>query len=388
MLKKLSLAALVAMGSMSIASASTDLSSAIKGVTIGGYLRYRYTEDNTKTDGKDNHANTTKNEYKAVLNTNIKASNTMTVHGKLAWVDSFKSNDTDKAEKGKAFNVREAYLKYSANDATVKAGLQNVATPLTDHDDDVANGVLATYTVSGITAAAAYFNEFGSAAKGELLSNNVAALAVIADVKPAKVQAWYYNKSDSGDNSKDGAHAYFFDATASVAPVTVKAQYAAAKGNEDGAKTQKFFALAAIANVANVNVTAAYLNFGKDGSDVAAGTKNADGLVAAGDILADKIQQNSDVSKLTLQDGYGVALVAKAKVAGFGVGAQYVHATTNTDKTTSEKTTANEYDLDVSYAYNKKLNFSGYYALLKEDIEDTSADKTINEARFEAKYSF
>jgi hypothetical protein len=48
MLKKLSLAALVAMGSASFAGAATDLSSAIQGVKIGGFLRYRGTETNKK----------------------------------------------------------------------------------------------------------------------------------------------------------------------------------------------------------------------------------------------------------------------------------------------------------------------------------------------------
>ena len=388
MLKKLSLAALVAMGSMSVASASTDLSEAIKGVTIGGFLRYRGTEKNIKTDGNDNHVNTTTNEYKAVLNMNIKASDTMTVHSRLVYLDSFTSNNS--ADNGKPFVVQEAYLNYKANGLNVKAGRQAPVTPLTDHDDDYANGVLASYTMSGITGVAAYFNEISNAGgntKPGATSQNLGVLAVVADIKPVKVQAWYYNLSDTNDKDdvkgKDGKDGYFIEAGANVGPAAVKAQYISAKGNADGAKRQKFFALAATGKVDVASVTAAYLNFGKDGSNVTMGTKNADKQIAAGDILEDVIQQDGT----NLQDGWGAALIASAKFGAIKAGVQYVHATS--DFVDGGQTTKlNEYDLDLAYAYTKKLNFSGYYAVLKTDVEDSPADLTQNEFRFEAKYKF
>jgi len=98
MLKKLSLAAVVAMGSMTFASAATDLSSAIQGVTIGGYLRYRYTEDNHKTDGDSNHFNETNNEYKGVVKVGIKASDTMSVHGTFVYKNSVNTNANSKQD--------------------------------------------------------------------------------------------------------------------------------------------------------------------------------------------------------------------------------------------------------------------------------------------------
>ena len=404
MLKKLSLAALVAMGSMSVESASTDLSEAIKGVTIGGYLRYRYTEDNTKTDGSSNHKNTTTNEYKAVLNMNVKASDTMTVHSRFVYLDSFTSNNTSKTDNANPFNVQEAYLQYAANGVAVKAGRQALATPLSDHDDDYANGVLATYTTAGVTGAAGYFTNISNASNnGTDVSNNLEVLAVIANIDPVKAQAWFYNVDNSNgetqSDGKDGYKAYFVDVTGAVSGVALKAQYAAKNPNvkedtADSTKTQKFFALAAIANVANVNATAAYLNFGKNGATVAVGTKNADGLIAAGDILTDKIQQNTtnDADEPLLADGSAYALVLKTKVGQFTPGVQYVHATTKTmtNTTTGARTKIkfNEYDLDLSYAYNKKLSFSGYYAILKSDYDVANSDQTQTEARFEAKYSF
>ena len=400
MLKKLSLAALVAMGTMSVASASTDLSDAIKGVTIGGFLRYRGTEDNTKPDSDANHENTTKNEYKAVLNMNIKASDAMTVHGRLVYLNKYYSNKSavdDQKDKNKdynmnhlysqkhynngnksTFNVREAYLNYKANGLNVKAGQQALVTPLTDHDDDYANGVLASYTMSGITGVAAYYNHLSNAGATTTLTNNIGVLAVVADIKPVKVQAWYYNVSDSGDDNKDGKDAYFIEAGANVGPAAVRAQYISKK--QDDKDRQKFWAVAATGKVDVASVTAAYLDFGKDGSNVTVGTTNADKQIAAGDILTDMIQQDN----VNINDGWAGALVASAKYGAVKAGVQYVHATVDKSE---DKTKLNEYDLDLAYAYTKKLNFSGYYAVLKNDC-GSDDDETTTEFRFEAKYSF
>jgi len=403
---------------MSVASASTDLSEAIKDVTIGGYLRYRYTEDKkhyqTPTVSDANEYINDNNEYKAVLNMDIKASDTITAHGRLVWKDSFDSNNNAGAQEGaNPFNVREAYLKYSKDALTVKAGFQALATPLTDHDDDYANGILATDTFAGVTVAGGYFNQISNAG-GQALSNNVYVLATIADIKPVKVQAWYYNVSSSktidlddrdanwNPKGNDGYYAYFLEAALNAGPVAVKMQYVGAKGTDSveydsntasdkttKAKNQRFFAIAATGKVDVASVTAAYLKFGHDGSDVTVGTKNADQLIAAGDILTDTIQQDGGP-----KDGAAVALVASAKVMDkTTVGCQWVKGTSH-DVEDAQTTTFAEYDLDVAYQYNKKLKFSGYYAILNttvgSDATATGGDGTTREtqARFEAKYSF
>jgi hypothetical protein len=396
MLKKLSLAALVAMGSMSVASASTDLSEAIKGVTIGGYLRYRGTQTDdyeaNSENRKDNRQDT--NEYKVVLNTDIKVSDTVTAHGRLVWVDGFVSNNDSNGEAKSAFNVREAYLKYNKDSLNVKAGFQALATPLTDHDDDYANGILATDTFEGVTLAGAYFNQISNAG-GQVTAQNIYVLAAIADIKPVKVQAWYYNIGHSdGDTENDGAYRYFLEAAANLGPVALKTQYAGGKDtdavNGTKQKNQRFFAIAATGKVDVASITAAYLKFGKEGSNVTVGTANADQQIAAGDILTDNIQQD----KANLKDGSAFALVASAKVMDkTTVGAQYVLASTNDVDNASNATYA-EYDLDAAYQYNKKLKFSGYYAILNKTVgknataTPTSGTSRQTEARFEAKYSF
>jgi len=376
MLKKLSLAALVAMGSMSVASA-TDLSEAIKGVNINGFLRYRYTEDNTKTNGEAAHDNETTHEYKAVVGIDVKASEELSIHGTLVYLHTNTTNDEGDGVNGEdPFNVKESYVKYNANGITAKFGQQFLKTPLSDADKTRGNGLLATYTQSGITVAGAYMDGVAT------LTNNLYVLAAIADIKPAKVQAWYYNLTDSGSDTKDGGSAYFLEASANVDIATVKAQYASAKGNETDAKRQKFFAMAATANVDTVSATVAYLNFGKDGSDVKVHSE-ADGLIAAGDIAGDSIKTG------TFKDGYGAALVLSTKVTDkVKAGVQYVHATSD-NTPGGAKTKYNEYDLDLSYAYNKKFSVSAYYAILKADIEnEVDKDFTDYEGRVELKYKF
>ena len=401
MLKKLSLAALVAMGSMSVASASTDLSDAIKGVSLSGFLRYRYTENQTTYDDKKNNngaeaTSTTSHEYKAVVKPTIKIDDKFSVHGAFILINTNKTNTGQADSTNNPFDVKAAYLQYKANGATVKAGQQYLITPLSDHDVSTANGVLATYTMSGVTAVGGYFDGI-TAGKGSTdggvdtgFTNNLYVLAAIADIKPVKLQAWYYSlsdKEDSNANAGEGSHTYFLEAAANVGPAAVKAQYSAQTTANDGHdKKQKFWAVAATGKVDVASVTAAYLDFGKDGSDVKVHSQ-ADGLIAAGDIAADLIQQG------TFKDGYGAALVASAKISGVKVGVQYVHATSkvedpdnNNNKVTNKY---NEYDLDLSYAYNKKLNFSGYYAILKtNDATKADEDTTQNKIRFEAKYKF
>jgi acyl CoA:acetate/3-ketoacid CoA transferase alpha subunit len=375
MLKKLSLAALVAMGSMSVASA-TDLSEAIKGVNINGFLRYRYTENSNKINGQADHKNVTKHEYKAVVGIDVKASEELSVHGTLVYLHKNTTNDEGNGVHGAdPLNVKESYVKYNANGITAKFGQQFLKTPLSDADVSRGNGLLATYTQSGITVAGAYMDGV------DTVTNNLYVLAAIADIKPAKVQAWYYNLTDSGSDTKDGASAYFLEASANVDIATVKAQYASKKGNGDDDKRQKFFAMAATANVDTVSATVAYLNFGKDGSDVEVSSQ-ADGLIAAGDIAGDLIQQGA------FTDGYGAALVLSTKVTDKAkAGVQYVHATSD-NIAGGAKTKYNEYDLDLSYAYNKKFSVSAYYAILKTDVEDSSADQTKNQGRVELKYKF
>jgi len=361
MLKKLSLAALVAMGSMSFASASTDLSEAIKGTTIGGYLRYRYTANNQ---------NGTTSEYKNIFKTAIKVSDDVTINTTILGKVSYKTSagDNEKVAKG-SFNFTEAYVSYNAYGVATKIGQQFLATPLSDHDDVLGNGILATYGLDSVTLAAAAMDSTNAS------SQNLYVLAAIANLGVANVQAWGYDLADEA-GKKNGKTSYFVEASANLGAVAVKAQYAQGKAHSDDAKTNKFGALAVVGSLDVVNATVAYLNFGKNGSEVRiAPVANADALIAAGDLLSDPIQQGA------FKDGWGGALVLSTKVDKFTPGVQYVHASVD-----NGDTKANEYDFDLAYQYTKKFKLSGYGAYKKTTTKTSSSIE--KEVRAEAKYSF
>ena len=102
MLKKLSLAALVAMGSMSVASA-TDLSEAIKGVQLGGYLRLRTYHESDKDY-------TTKWRTTAALKFTIPVDENLKFHTNFAFdwnIDSNgKTNDSTTTSNTQKFEVK------------------------------------------------------------------------------------------------------------------------------------------------------------------------------------------------------------------------------------------------------------------------------------------
>jgi len=146
MLKKLSLAALIAMGSMSVASA-TPLTDVIKNVNMGGYLRYRLTRTDDGTTTKTTH------EYKSVL----KFTGTIDENMKYVFKPVALHKDVAGANTEVNFKIVEMNLQYAKDNYTVAGGLMMINTPLTDPTADNGTGVVGTYkTEIGTLVAAAF----------------------------------------------------------------------------------------------------------------------------------------------------------------------------------------------------------------------------------------
>ena len=211
MLKKLSLAALVAMGSMSVASA-TDLSEAIKGVNLKGALRIRlYNEDPDKGD--------TYNKWRtnAAFIFAVPVSDELKVVDRVS-TETYVRGDDAQPATGKAANGVNSSLadnvlfaKYSKNGLTVLAGKIPVATPITDTDlfgpPSHGAGVLGTYKVNDkLTVAAAGIDALVAIDGGALkftpgaTSGNVYAAAAIYKSNVADVQAWFFQVNDAIDS--------------------------------------------------------------------------------------------------------------------------------------------------------------------------------------------
>ena len=147
MLKKLSLAALIAMGSMSVASA-TPLTEAIKGVDLSGYLRYRLTRKDNGTKKTISH------EYKSVFKFTIPVNENIKVASK--YVAKNKLDDADTNTKAPLQNA-EMYLTYTQDALSVKAGKMSMKSPLTDADD-YGTGALVSYNAGSATVAVGGFS--------------------------------------------------------------------------------------------------------------------------------------------------------------------------------------------------------------------------------------
>jgi len=350
MLKKLSLAALIAMGSMSVASA-TPLTKAIENVNLGGFLRYRLTRTDNGTTKKTEH------EYKAVL----KFVGAVDENLKYAFKPvALHFDNSDAANVEKQFFIVEMNLKYSKDNYTVAAGEMMINTPLTDPTADHGTGVVGTYkTDAGTLIGAAFLDS-------NVGDENIYTVGFKGKTQGISYDLFYFNVEDTVDSE------LYAKVAVPAGPVTVLAQYVT-QSPKNG-DTQSFAALAATGKFNNVNVTAAYSNFGKDGSYVQLGSDDS-GLIKAGEQIADLVggKTKKDKSKVNIKDDNAIALKASANVSGYTVGGDFV--------TTSDH--GQEYVLRAAKAYSKKLKFSGYYSVRVPDSGDNST-----KLRVEALYKF
>ncbi len=346
MVKKLSLAALIAMGSMSVATA-TPLEDAIKNVDVSGYFRYRLTK---KNDTSASH------EYKAVIGFTKNITDDVKV--KFTTVGKTISNGTG-ADQETTFGIKELYGIYKNNALTVKAGEMGIATPLTDHTADFGTGVVACYNVAGVKVVGAGFANSNIAA-----GNNIYALAAIGSADMVKYDVWAFKVNNAVDNE------IFANVSANLGAVSVIAQYA--YQNPKAGKDQTFAGLAAATSVSNVNLTAAALHFGKDGAGVELGSDDSE-LLKAGEQAADLIGTS------TLKDGNALAAVVSTNVSGVKVGADLVLV----KDAIGGNGDASELVLRAGKKIAKNFNLKGYYSNLRAHGLGYS-----RKIRVEAKYSF
>lgn len=246
-LAKVSLAAVVALGTLSTASMAKDLSEAIKGVDVSGFLRYRFNDLSTKNAGfvKDNNHNgsdvpglgtaypttggaETEHEWKAVANFTIPTSETFSAVIGVEYNNDTETGASTNAALGRAATpnnagiqeegiaVRQFYGAWNPNGTktTVHIGKFNLATPATDPGYDRGTGILALNSdVENVTFAAAaldtwYVDNVVSTSVLNTLGvtsndnreNNLYALAAIAGFGGFSGQLWAFNIEDMVDS--------------------------------------------------------------------------------------------------------------------------------------------------------------------------------------------
>ena len=430
-LTKVSLAALVALGAFSSVASATPLEEAIKNVDLSGFARYRYTNDNRKStpDAKNktndvaNHAFRMITSFKSAIDDNFFGVLTLRYAPTAAdgsgdnAFDAKKNTDgTDKTDTTSSFSVYEMYLGYKVANTTITAGKQLIKT-FYDDGELAGTGLKVVSTdVPGLTLTAAAYDALASDQDndGPLVKN-------IVDGKE-KINGTDVSTNNFGDAP---GNLYYLGAAGSYNPVSFKVaianlqEIATLYGTEAGVSFDvtddinlnlkgqfvhndsdhkkvadaNFWAVQAGTKLFGAKLNAGYLDFDAKNKDnnkysfvsiesngqLINPTKILNGVMGAatsGQQYYNNIKGNNDY--WFVNAGYDIDK--------FGFGAGYTQGKGTSYALGKERAKRNEWSLDASYKYSKKLTFLSWYAAAKDKKDGESYKQ--NRIRFEAKYSF
>ena len=415
-LTKVSLAALVALGAFSSVASATPLEEAIKNVDLSGFARYRYTNDytkkstaNTGTEKGSNagHVFRMQTAFKAAIDDNFFGVLNLRYEAKDNSGDGV-TKGTDKTDTTGSFGVYEMYLGYKVGNTTVTAGKQLLGT-FYDAKDLAGTGIKVVNTdVPGLTLAAAAFDAIESESmdtSGPLVSTlvdkntfsdssaNIYYLTALGSYDPLSFKIAIANVSEVA--ALYGADAGLnFNVNDDVS-INGKAQYVHNESDNKNVADANFWAVQAGLKAYGAKFNAGYLDFdaknkdsdaknkGKasfvtlDGNgDLINPTKILNGVMSGGSQYYNNIKGNNDY--WFVNAGYDIDK--------FGFGAGYTQGKGTSYALGKERAKRNEWSLDASYKYSKKLTFLSWYAAAKDKKDGESFKQ--DRIRFEAKYSF
>ena len=421
-LTKVSLAALVALGAFSSVASATPLEEAIKNVDLSGFARYRYTNDHyknsaqsdTKKSSIGSHTFRMQTAFKAaiddnffgVLNLRYQADDGSGDNAGRKFNNRYNyvnNNGTDKTNTTGSFGVYEMYLGYKIGNTTVTAGKQLLGT-FYDGKDIAGTGLKVLNTdVPGLTLAAAAFDAIesesmdtngplvGTLVDGSLFSDssaNIYYLAALGNYDPLSFKVAVANISEIA--TLYGADAgVSFNVTDDV-NLNLKGQFVHNDSDHKDVADANFWAIQAGTKLFGAKLNAGYLDFdakNKDNTkksfvtldgngDLINPTKILNGVMSGGRQYYNNIKGNNDY--WFVNAGYDIDK--------FGFGAGYTQGKGYSWELAKERAKRNEWYLDASYKYSKKLTFLSWYAAAKDKKDGESYKQ--DRIRFEAKYSF
>ena len=408
-LTKVSLAALVALGAFSSVASATPLEEAIKNVDLSGFARYRYTNDFIKNSNQNNtvknsgagHAFRMQTAFKAAIDDNFFG--VLNLRYDLT-DDSGDKNaaGTDKTYTTGTFGVYEMYLGYKAGNTTITAGKQLLGTFFDDKDVAGTGLKVVNTDVPGLTLAAAAFDAVqgdGTELDGPLLKTTLA-----GSISDAPGNIYYLGAAGSYDpvsfkaaiaNVQEVATLYGADAGVSFnvtddVNLNLKGQFVHNDSDHKDVADANFWAVQAGTKLFGAKLNAGYLDFdakNKDNNKISFATLDANGelinpakilngVMSGGKQYYNNIKGNNDYWFVTT--GYDIDK--------FGFGAGYTQGKGYSWALGKERAKRNEWSLDASYKYSKKLTFLSWYAAAKDKKDGASFKQ--DRIRFEAKYSF
>ncbi|WP_457560789.1 major outer membrane protein [Caminibacter sp.] len=399
MLKKLSLAAVIAMGTMSVASA-TPLTEAIKNVDLSGFLRIRFYNEDPSGYATYNRWRTNavlifkvpvSEQIKLVMR-NSTQTNVYTNKSRIATSTNFAYLNAGGSNVDSNVVNNLLFMQYTNGPVNAILGKIPVATSITSADPATPGhgaGVIATYTVNNnLTVGAAFIdamvnpsNNTGVSALGAIGNDTYAAVAVFNN-EYVKGNAWYYHVTNAIKN--------LFTVTLNATPVKnldVHVDFATGKADSKllaDAKQKNYYNISAKYSMDGICAKIGYAYTDKHNSPV---ELSADAPIGAVITTANNynIANKKDTSSIYGKLGYMVDAKTSVYVA-----AQYQNAGKNSGNKDNDLT---EVTLGGNYKYNKKLSFSAYYDIANWKsgaTKDAATGEGIdnNEFRFQALYKF
>ncbi|WP_148789349.1 major outer membrane protein [Campylobacter concisus] len=415
-LTKVSLAALVALGAFSSVASATPLEEAIKNVDLSGFARYRYTNDHFKTsypksivkDSDAGHVFRMQTAFKAAIDDNFFGVLNLRYQAKDNSGDGVAAG-TDKTNTTGSFGVYEMYLGYKIGNTTVTAGKQLLGTFFDDKDVAGTGLKVINTDVPGLTLAAAAFDAVqndGYEVDGPLLKTLGSAL-----LSDAPSNIYYLGAAGSYDplsfkvaiaNVQEVATLYGVDVGADFSindnvSINGKAQYVHNDADHELVANADFWALQAGVKAFGAKFNAGYLDFdaknketdARNSGKVSFVTLDANGELINPAKILNGVMSNSNGSQYYNNiKGNNDYWFVKAgyDIDKFGFGAGYTKGKGHSFALGKDRAKRDEWSLDASYKYSKKLTFLSWYAAAKDKKDGESFKQ--DRIRFEAKYSF
>ena len=408
-LTKVSLAALVALGAFSSVASATPLEEAIKNVDLSGFARYRYTNDFIKNSNQNNtvknsgagHAFKMQTAFKAAIDDNFFG--VLNLRYDLT-DDSGDKNaaGTDKTYTTGTFGVYEMYLGYKAGNTTITAGKQLLGTFFDDKDVAGTGLKVINTDVPGLTLAAAAFDAVqgdGTELDGPLLKTTLA-----GSISDAPGNIYYLGAAGSYDpvsfkaaiaNVQEVATLYGADAGVSFnvtddVNLNLKGQFVHNDSDHKDVADANFWAVQAGLKAFGAKLNAGYLDFdakNKDNNKISFATLDANGELINPTKILNGVMSGSKQYYNNIKGNNDYWFVTTGyDIDKFGFGAGYTQGKGTSYALGKERAKRNEWSLDASYKYSKKLTFLSWYAAAKDKKDGESYKQ--NRIRFEAKYSF
>lgn len=408
---KVSLAALVALSALATTASATPLEEAIKDVDFSGFARYRYTNDKVKSSTKKVEKLTAGHRFR--FEGNFKSTFDDNFFGVLGLrydtLDgSGKANDETNTTA--SFGVKQFYLGLKLGNTTIQAGKQNLNTFF---DGDLTGTGLAVYNkdIDGLTVAAFAYDalqvkENGSSASdkngadydGKLIpaltslgvNTNLYGLGLSGSFDPVAFQLWLAHMPNTA--TMLGTELKLNAPVADDVKLGVQAQYAGSFVSGDVEKETEykdahFYAAKANADFFGANLNAGYINFKAKEHGKGFVTLEDNGkLINPAKVLNSVMSGSSQYYNNIKDKNHFWFVGAGYTFDKFNIAAAYVAGKGYSYGLGAEKAKRKEANVSASYAYSKKLKFSGFYAAAK-DKKDGETYKQ-NRIRFETKYSF